>query len=107
VTAFSVPPATVTPMPFAGSVPAALPPGVIVTAGPAGVGFALADAEAPAALPVAPPLAAALVPPVFATEVAVLAVHAVTAATSAAPVTRTEPSRITLMCTSVPDKRPF
>jgi hypothetical protein len=82
---------------------------VIVTAGPAGVGFTGGDAEAPAALPVPPPvaapLAAVLVPPVFATEVALPPVHPVTAAASAAAVTRTEPSRIALMRRSIPDNR--
>jgi hypothetical protein len=84
-------------MPLAGSAPAAPPPGVIVTAGPAGVGGEDGDAEAPAALPVPPPavpdaplLAAGLDPPGCATEVAVPPVQAVTAATSAAaPVART------------------
>ena len=58
LTFLSVPPDALTVIPFDGSAPRAPLPGVIVTAGPAGVGFAdgaaaapvpVADAEAPCA----------------------------------------------------------
>jgi hypothetical protein len=92
-TLFSVPPAAVTVIPFDGSAPVAAFPGVIVTTGPAGEGFAEAEAECPAALPAdcADPLA-----PVFSTMVVVLPVQAVTVATSA-PAATAETTRIALM----------
>jgi hypothetical protein len=91
-TFFSVPPAAVTVIPFDGSAPCAPSPGVIVTAGPAGDGFAAAEAEWPAAFPTG---AAAPPAPVF-WIVVVLPVQAVTAATSA-PAAIAETTRIALM----------
>ena len=65
VTFFSVPPDAVTVMPVLGSAALASLPGVIVTAGPAGVGFADGDADA-AAVPDGEP------PPTYFTTVVVL-----------------------------------
>ncbi len=85
-TLFSVPPDAVTVIPLAGSAPPAPLPGVIVTAGPAGDGFAEAEGDA------APPVL------VFETLAVVLPVQAVTAATSA-PAAMAETTRIALMQT--------
>src|ERR1700735_5860174 len=58
VTFLSVPPAALTVIPVAGSAVLSPPPGVIVTAGPAGGGLAFGDAEPPADEP-------GLLPPYF------------------------------------------
>jgi hypothetical protein len=89
LTLCSVPPAAVTVIPFDGSAPRAPFPGVIVTTGPAGDGFAVAEAWPPAADPLAP---------AFSMMVVLLPVQAVTAATSA-PAATAETTRIALMQT--------
>jgi hypothetical protein len=94
-TFFSVPPAAVTVIPLDGSAPLAPLPGVIVTTGPAGDGFAGAAAEWAGALPAGP---AAPLAPVFPMTVAVLPVQAVTAATSS-PAATAETTWIALMPT--------
>ena len=89
----SVPPAAVTAMPCAGSAPRALFPGVIVTTGPVGVGFAEGDADA---APGAADDAAAT----GCTEVVPEdPVQAVTVNASAAPAATAETPRIALMST--------
>ena len=92
-TLFSVPPAAVTVIPFDGSAPLAPFPGVIVTTGPAGDGFAEAPAAArpPTRGPARRRLLDAVVVP--------LPVQAATAAASAAPAARAETARIALMST--------
>ena len=87
LTPCSVPPAAVTVIPFDGSAPRVPFPGVIVTTGPAGDGFAAAEAW---------PLAAAPLAPDFSMMVVLLPVQAVTAATSA-PAAIAETTRIALM----------
>jgi hypothetical protein len=77
----------VTVIPFDGSAPCAPSPGVIVTVGPAGDGFAAAAF---------PPGAAAPPAPVCWIVVVVLPVQAVTAATSV-PAAKAETTRIALM----------
>ena len=88
-TFFSVPPAAVTVIPGDGFAPLAPFPGVIVTTGPAGDGFADAEAGPPA-------VAAAPLAPAFSMMVVLLPVQAVTAATSA-PAATAETTRIALM----------
>jgi hypothetical protein len=104
VTSCSVPPAAVTVIPFAGSAAFAPFPGVMVTAGPVGVGFAVAEgpvlegtveAEWPAALAAPGAVPPALVFPVL---LVLLPVQAVTATTSA-PAANAETTRIALMPT--------
>jgi hypothetical protein len=89
LTLCSVPPAAVTVIPFDGLAPLAPFPGVIVTTGPAGDGFAVAEAW---------PLAAAPLAPAFSMMVVLLPVQAVAAATSA-PAATAETTRIALMQT--------
>jgi len=91
-TFFSVPPAAVTVIPVDGSAPPAPFPGVIVTTGPAGDGFAEGEADRPADC--AGPLA-----PDFSMPVVVLPVQAATVSASAAPAVKAENARITLMPT--------
>jgi hypothetical protein len=82
-------------MPCDGLAAAAPFPGVIVTAGPAGDGFAEGPAVPPSPLPA---VAACPLAPEFSLLVVVLPVHAASAATNA-PAARAETTLIALMAT--------
>jgi hypothetical protein len=86
-------------IPFDGSAPVAPLAGVMVTAGPVGVGLGVADAGFAPAVPVAD---AAPVLPAWLADVVPLPVQAVTARTSALAAANADTARIPLMSTPFP-----